>query len=626
MTNLSDLYTESDLRRLVATEPNPVLRKSYQDKLAALQKSAKPDAKPGDAGLSKAGARAFTTGGSHGASWAHKQVFTSLKDVEALEAKLGRRVLPNDYRRVIEQGGKVEFLVMDAVAQHGQTPEFDLVYLNITAFDKDGKEVNEDSGAIGRGTLARAGIKVMAGTEDEREADMMLAAGSGDLSKAGVRKLTDEELADLPQDWENPTVDTRHYYQSAIEAWEVDQALYDQHRREGGLAQKFKGKYYIARGQAAADLRKYENTYCDGAGDRGNCSGEVRRLPFSDGNLNLCRAHFDKEMAWRVKQNQGAAKADPYDVPRWESLAVVADSKGNPTEKSARPAMRKGVLRWVEKPGYTNVRSRIQTADYNGHHVEMYSEDLTSGPRFMPTVDGENMGVFYSLKAAEDAILARMSAPVDDGQTSDMMLSARVPAQNGRGRPGVRKSDAVVVRGSLHITDAFNGLYLYGKSPDGEDVFLAVAGDGSDDDPMAAPDYDPNDEAGILAEAYGFTIVEAPGTALARSAGAGEAARAGLRKGLATGGRTVSSRVVAKGLMDEGRKADKYLRTAQQNAGYADMALSGNPELKEAQAKLNKARQLLAECRQEVAQVLGDAKTRGKTPPAAAPAEAEAAE
>lgn len=60
------------------------------------------------------------------------------------------------------------------------------------------------------------------------------------------RKISNEELADLSQDWENPTVDTSAYYQSALAAWEVDRETYQQHKASGGLCQVYKGKYYIA--------------------------------------------------------------------------------------------------------------------------------------------------------------------------------------------------------------------------------------------------------------------------------------------------------------------------------------------------------------------------------------------
>jgi hypothetical protein len=60
------------------------------------------------------------------------------------------------------------------------------------------------------------------------------------------RKINNRELADLPEAWENPKVDTRHYIQCAMEAWEVDRKTYQDHKRAGGLCQVHKGRYYIA--------------------------------------------------------------------------------------------------------------------------------------------------------------------------------------------------------------------------------------------------------------------------------------------------------------------------------------------------------------------------------------------
>jgi hypothetical protein len=60
------------------------------------------------------------------------------------------------------------------------------------------------------------------------------------------RKINNRELADLPEAWENPKVDTRHYIQCALEAWEVDLKTYQDHKRAGGLCQVHEGRYYIA--------------------------------------------------------------------------------------------------------------------------------------------------------------------------------------------------------------------------------------------------------------------------------------------------------------------------------------------------------------------------------------------
>ncbi len=54
--------------------------------------------------------------------------------------------------------------------------------------------------------------------------------------------------------------------------------------------------------------------------------GEVRVLPLSreahHGNLILCRACFDREIAWRRRRNMELAPEAAFDLPDWESLAV----------------------------------------------------------------------------------------------------------------------------------------------------------------------------------------------------------------------------------------------------------------------------------------------------------------
>ena len=60
------------------------------------------------------------------------------------------------------------------------------------------------------------------------------------------RKITNAELADLSTKWENPTVDTRHYIQCVMKAWEVDRSFYEAQKKDGGLCQAFKDRYYVA--------------------------------------------------------------------------------------------------------------------------------------------------------------------------------------------------------------------------------------------------------------------------------------------------------------------------------------------------------------------------------------------
>ena len=58
------------------------------------------------------------------------------------------------------------------------------------------------------------------------------------------RKIGYQELADLPSRWENPTVDTRKYYQTCLNVWEVDKQTYDELKAEGLLVQVCQDKYY----------------------------------------------------------------------------------------------------------------------------------------------------------------------------------------------------------------------------------------------------------------------------------------------------------------------------------------------------------------------------------------------
>lgn len=60
------------------------------------------------------------------------------------------------------------------------------------------------------------------------------------------RKISAQELANLLSEWENPTVDTRKYYQCVMYAYEVSKETYEQYKRDGGLCQEYQGKYYIA--------------------------------------------------------------------------------------------------------------------------------------------------------------------------------------------------------------------------------------------------------------------------------------------------------------------------------------------------------------------------------------------
>ena len=70
------------------------------------------------------------------------------------------------------------------------------------------------------------------------------------------RKLSNKEMADLPDDWkdpehpelggwENPKVDTRLYYPAIGYIWEVDKETYEDCRDSGVLCQMYNKKYYM---------------------------------------------------------------------------------------------------------------------------------------------------------------------------------------------------------------------------------------------------------------------------------------------------------------------------------------------------------------------------------------------
>jgi hypothetical protein len=60
-----------------------------------------------------------------------------------------------------------------------------------------------------------------------------------------LRRLNNKELADLPSNWENATVDTTKYYETCIYVWETTEADYRNKKSLGWKCQIFQGKYYI---------------------------------------------------------------------------------------------------------------------------------------------------------------------------------------------------------------------------------------------------------------------------------------------------------------------------------------------------------------------------------------------
>jgi hypothetical protein len=63
------------------------------------------------------------------------------------------------------------------------------------------------------------------------------------------RRLTSEELADLPLDhWNNVKVDESEYIVSFLKAWEVDEETYKQARSSGVLCRVVGDKFILADG------------------------------------------------------------------------------------------------------------------------------------------------------------------------------------------------------------------------------------------------------------------------------------------------------------------------------------------------------------------------------------------
>ncbi len=80
--------------------------------------------------------------------------------------------------------------------------------------------------------------------------DIQVAVGydSGKRTMVGayLREISAYELADLAEDWENATVDTRKYIQNVMHAWETDEATYLAYREKGELCMQHNSRYYVA--------------------------------------------------------------------------------------------------------------------------------------------------------------------------------------------------------------------------------------------------------------------------------------------------------------------------------------------------------------------------------------------
>jgi hypothetical protein len=68
--------------------------------------------------------------------------------------------------------------------------------------------------------------------------------------------------------------------------------------------------------------------------DKGKClspNGEVRLLPYPNGNLILCRHCFEDEIRWRLQRNWELAEWAAYAIPAWEGLEAYP--AGDPSDK-----------------------------------------------------------------------------------------------------------------------------------------------------------------------------------------------------------------------------------------------------------------------------------------------------
>jgi len=66
---------------------------------------------------------------------------------------------------------------------------------------------------------------------------------------------------------------------------------------------------------------RHRNPNCDGSGPHSHDS-QVRVLPYGGGNLILCRACFDHEIAYRKERNRELSKDEQHDLPAWDSITT----------------------------------------------------------------------------------------------------------------------------------------------------------------------------------------------------------------------------------------------------------------------------------------------------------------
>ncbi len=59
-----------------------------------------------------------------------------------------------------------------------------------------------------------------------------------------MREISNEELFNLSEDWENSKVDTSKYYENVMSAIEVSGIEYEAFKKKGCLVQEHENKYF----------------------------------------------------------------------------------------------------------------------------------------------------------------------------------------------------------------------------------------------------------------------------------------------------------------------------------------------------------------------------------------------
>ena len=60
-----------------------------------------------------------------------------------------------------------------------------------------------------------------------------------------IRRITNKELCDLPEAWENSRIDGKKYHESVTAAYEVDAETYQELKKAGDLCQEYNGRFYV---------------------------------------------------------------------------------------------------------------------------------------------------------------------------------------------------------------------------------------------------------------------------------------------------------------------------------------------------------------------------------------------